>query len=33
MFRPASIADIEALKKNDGLLQTDGDAQTKRGKK
>jgi Xaa-Pro aminopeptidase len=30
---PRTIADIEALKKNDGLLQTAGDARLKRGKK
>jgi Xaa-Pro aminopeptidase len=30
---PRTVADIEALKKNDGLLQTAGDARSKRGKK
>jgi len=30
---PRTVAEIEALKKNDGLLQTAGDARTKRGKK
>jgi Xaa-Pro aminopeptidase len=30
---PRTIAEIEALKKNDGLLQTAGDARLKRGKK
>lgn len=30
---PRTVADIEALKKNDGLLQTFGDTRLKRGKK
>jgi len=30
---PRTVAEIEALKKNDGLLQTAGDARSKRGKK
>jgi Xaa-Pro aminopeptidase len=30
---PRTVAEIEALKKNDGLLQTVGDARSKRGKK